>query len=94
MNDIQALEQTYNQPYSVQIQKYSDTSLITDCKKLQEWLKAQGIEPKGKVKLSEHKIQVWRCRIGRTSWNHGWSISEAICSAVKELEGMKNGADS
>lgn len=73
---------------SVQIQKYSDDSLITDCKMLREWLNSEGIiVPKTKKRLGNIGIgNIWRCRIGLSGWQHGWTFTEAVNAAIEAIK--------
>jgi hypothetical protein len=70
---------------SVQIQKYSNESLISDCKMLRQWLNDEGIIlNKSKKKLGNIDIgTVWRCRIGLSGWQHGWTFTEAVNAAIE-----------
>lgn len=82
-----ALDKLNVESKSVQIQKYSDVSLISDCKMLREWLTEESVPIKNeRAKLGELGIIVWRCRIGQCGWQHGWSFTEAITKAISKAE--------
>lgn len=82
MIESKNIDGIHDESLSVQIQKYSDTTIVTDCKVLQQWLMTQGAVITNKKTLGRLGFTVWRCRIGRHGWHHGFTINQAISSAL------------
>lgn len=83
---LRTMDMIHNDARSIQVQKYSSTTLIQDCKDLADWLKAMGKDQnKLRGTLASANLQIWRCRIGRDPWFFGWTASDAILTAYDKM---------